>query len=417
MTTTKDCIAAEDVMALLDGELSVADARVVSAHIGECSECALVAEQLRNTSESLSRWSVPAVSRAVEECVERRIEKVASRRETTGRGRSLVWRLVVVGGGGVVLGGLLLLVIGMRHPYEYARSMSEAITVAEPPLQDMKRQDEGLYSRERRSGPPPAVAGVAGMVDGSLAAHKNAAGSIGQLIGGSQASAPMISRMMSLSIVVKDVDAARASLDSILARHRGFSAQLSVTSPENGARYTRASLRIPAPELASAAAEIKALGRVENESQTGEEVSQQHTDLVARLKTARETEERFQAILQQRTGKVSDVLEVEQNIARVRGEIEGMEAEQKALEHRVDFASVEVVLREEYKAQLGSLPDSASTRVNNAFVAGYHNATESLLGVVLFAEEFGPTLMIWLAILGLPAAWVWRRYKRARAGL
>ena len=37
-------------------------------------------------------------------------------------------------------------------------------------------------------------------------------------------------------------------------------------------------------------------------------------------------------------------------IARVRGEIESMEAEQKALEHRVDFASVEIQLSEEYKA-------------------------------------------------------------------
>jgi hypothetical protein len=227
----------------------------------------------------------------------------------------------------------------------------------------------------------------------------------------------MIARIVSLSIVVKDAAAGRASLDSILARHHGYSAQLSVVSPEGGAPYARASLRIPAPELASAAAEIKALGHVENESQSGEEVSQQHADLVARLKTARETEQRFQAILQQRTGKVSDVLEVEQNIARLRGEIESMEADQKALEHRVDFASVEVVLKEEYKAQLGSLPDSVSTRVNNAFVAGYHNATESLLGVVLFAEEFGPTLLIWVAILGLPAAWVWRRYKRVRGAI
>ena len=156
---------------------------------------------------------------------------------------------------------------------------------------------------------------------------------------------------------------------------------------------------------------------MENESQSGEEVSQQHADLVARLKTARETEERFQAILQQRTGKISDVLEVEQNIARVRGEIESMEAEQKALEHRVDFASVEVQLTEEYKAQLGLPADSVSTRMHNAFVAGYHNAAESVVGLVLFVEEYGPSLVLWLVILGLPIVVVWRRYKRVRASL
>jgi hypothetical protein len=228
--------------------------------------------------------------------------------------------------------------------------------------------------------------------------------------------APMIARAASLTIRVKDVGASRSSLDSILARHHGYSAQLSVTSPEYGPRGFQASLRIPAAELLSAVGEIKGLGRLENESQSGEDVTRQHTDLAARVKTARETEERFRAILQQRTGNVVEVLEVERSIARVRGEIEGMEAEQKALEHRVDFASVEIQLSEEYKAQLSS-PDSVSTRIYNAFVAGYHNATETLLGFLLFFEEYGPSLVIWLAVLGLPILLVWRRYKRMRSAI
>ena len=109
-------------------------------------------------------------------------------------------------------------------------------------------------------------------------------------------------------------------------------------------------------------AELKSLGHVENETQAGEEVTQQHADLVARLKNSRETEQRLQAILLQRTGKISDVLAVEQEIARVRGEIEQMEAEQKTLEHRVDFASIELSLAEEYKAQIGSPSPSNATR-------------------------------------------------------
>jgi len=102
---------------------------------------------------------------------------------------------------------------------------------------------------------------------------------------------------------------------------------------------------------------------------------------------------------------------VERSIAGVRGEIEAMEAEQKTLEHRVDFASVEIQMVEEYKAQLSS-PDSVSRRIYNAFVAGYHNATETLLGFLLFFEEYGPTLVIWLVIVALPVLLAWRWYKR-----
>lgn len=225
----------------------------------------------------------------------------------------------------------------------------------------------------------------------------------------------MIARTASLTIVVKDVDAARTKLDSILEQHHGYSAQLNTSRPENGPRSLQSSLRIPAGELQSAVAAIKTLGRVENESQSGEEVSQQHTDLVARLKTARETETRLEAILQQRTGKIGDVLEVEQNIARVHGEIEQMEAEQKALEHRVDFARVEVQLSEEYKARLDSGTVSVSTQMHNAFVAGYRNATDTLLALVLFVVAYGPTLLLWLVILGLPVVLLWWRYKRVRS--
>src|SRR5260370_32975893 len=107
-------------------------------------------------------------------------------------------------------------------------------------------------------------------------------------------SQPMLARTVSLSIVVKDFDASRASLDAILARHNGYAAGLNVATPQGAARMLEAALRIPAPPLVAAVAELKALGRVENEPQGGEEVTQQHADLVDRLKNYSETEQRLQ---------------------------------------------------------------------------------------------------------------------------
>ncbi len=222
---------------------------------------------------------------------------------------------------------------------------------------------------------------------------------------------PMIVRSVSLSIITKDFAATRASLETILARHRGYAADLTVNTEQNSPRSLQASLRIPAGELAVALAELKALGVVENESQKGEEVTQQHSDLVARLKNSRETEQRLLTILQQRTGKMSDVLEVEQEISRVRGEIEGMEAEQKSLEHRVDFATVDLHVREEYRAQLGA--PSLSNRFRNAVVGGFQSAADMIVAILLWLLNYGPTLLLWLAILFLPMRFIWRRSKAA----
>jgi hypothetical protein len=225
----------------------------------------------------------------------------------------------------------------------------------------------------------------------------------------------MIARTVSLSTVVKDFDSARALVDAILARHNGYAASLNVSTPQGAGRTLQASLRIPALQLGPALSELKALGRVENETQNGEEVTQQHADLIARLRNSRETEQRLQDVLRTRTGKVKDVLEVEEEIARVRGEIEQMEAEQKTLEHRVDFATIDLKLAEEYKAQLSTPAPSVAMQLRNATINGFRNAFESLLALVLFLAESGPSLLLWLALLGVPAWRLWRRYRRAQS--
>jgi hypothetical protein len=410
MTTTTHCVAPEDIMAFLDGELSASEARAVSAHVKDCAQCAMVAEQFRATSQMLSRWEVPGMSAELEDSVRSSAAKAAMGHGTARpgaffRGSARRWRPLMIGSGGLAAAALLALVVLLAvrqrsSPPSALRVESTIGGLESLGAGAMQQPAQTLHSLNSRP-----VAGVAGMGSAAVVADQLEASSM---------PAPMIARAAWLLIRVKDVEASRSSLDSILARHHGYSAQLHVTSPEFGSRGFQASLRIPEAEMVSAVGEIKGLGRLENESQSGEDVTRQHTDVAARLKTARETEERFRAILQQRTGKISDVLEVERSIARVRGEIESMEAEQKALEHRVDFASVEIQLSEEYKAQLSS-PDSVSVRIYNAFVAGYHNATETLLGFVLFFEEYGPSLVIWLLVLALPILLVWRRYKRLRS--
>jgi hypothetical protein len=83
----------------------------------------------------------------------------------------------------------------------------------------------------------------------------------------------------------------------------------------------------------------------------------------------------------------------------------------------VDFATIDLQLTEEYKAPLNPPAASVSTRMHNAFVAGYHNASETVIGIVLFLEEYGPAILIWLIIFVLPAILVWRRYQRKIAAV
>jgi hypothetical protein len=472
MNTTTHSVAPEEVMAYLDGELSASEAAGLAKHLEECAECADLVEQLRGTSQAVAAWSVAEVSEGLDEAVSRAAAKAALSAKTAKpsgliRGGIWNWKLWSAGGGGAVAAALVVVAFLIVSNYSRRRSLvyeqsdlsastadTGAAGVAGTQAQGMAQTvtDQKSKVAETKDGPLESQGAVAGM-EGNVAppqpapplngrnfsslvtiAPGIAADSNGQFHGLGdhiadsisvdgqagkaqlqQAPGPMIARTVSLIILVKDFAASRPALDAILARHRGYSAQLNVSTPENAPRSLQASLRIPAPELMAAAGDLKTLGRVENEAQSGEEVTQEHTDLVARLKTARETEQRFESILEQRTGNVGEVLQVEEGIARVRGEIESMETELTGLEHRVDFATVDLQITEEYKAQLDSSAHSTSTRLHNAFVAGVDNAGETLLGIVLFFEEYGLATLIWLAILGLPVFLVVRRYRKLRA--
>ncbi len=151
---------------------------------------------------------------------------------------------------------------------------------------------------------------------------------------------------------------------------------------------------------------------MEGESQGGEEVTQQYVDLQARLANAKHTEQRLKDILSQRTGKLSDVLAVELQIGRVRGEIERMQAEKKEMGKQVTFATLNATLKEDYKAPLQMAAPSTSSRFHNAAVDGYRSVVEGLVSVLLFLLSAGPSLLVWAAILFFPARFAWKRLRR-----
>jgi hypothetical protein len=186
--------------------------------------------------------------------------------------------------------------------------------------------------------------------------------------------------------------------------------KLDAKAQTGNARELSATLRIPAKQLDGFLADLRKLGHVEEESRGNEEVSAQYVDLQARLKTARATEQRLIELLGARTGKLSDVLEAERELARVRGEIESMQGENAVLVHRVGYASVQVELSEVYRERL--TVDSKGTKIRNALVEGLTNVEDGAVALLLFLLAFGPSIVFWLAILLVPAWLVWRRFRR-----
>ena len=84
---------------------------------------------------------------------------------------------------------------------------------------------------------------------------------------------------------------------------------------------------------------------------------------------------------------------------------------------RLGRVESELPLTEEYKAQLNPPAASVTTRLHTAFVASYHNAIDSVLGLILWLGEYGPAFLIWFLIVILPAIFLWRRYQKKAAAV
>jgi hypothetical protein len=214
---------------------------------------------------------------------------------------------------------------------------------------------------------------------------------------------PSVIRTARLQIVANDFSAARAAVDSIVTNAAGFIDHVTVTGDASRARVLRGTLRVPSDRLADALARLRALGQVTEDTQSTQDVTDHIVDLDARLASARATERRLTELLRTRTGRLSDVLEVERELTRVRLDIERLDAEQANVTRRVSYATIEIALSEARKENIdGAL--SLATRLRVAALDGLESALGSVTAVVLFALRAGPALALWGTLLA--ATWL-----------
>jgi len=428
-------IEPEELMAYLDGELTADGASAAAAHLGECAECQTLVAELQSVSQSLKSWKVeppePAMPSAIETAL---AEKQPESRKLIPVPKS-TWREVlgrrwpVLAWAGTAA-AVLLLVFGALTP-NLLRSRSS--------VKSSKSQMSTYLVPE--SAPPSASPTVtpraSGIVAGVIAEKGREQGYITRSLSAGNSSVseqedkseeveplassvppvhgPMIIRTAQLSLITKEFDKARTNLEAILKQHRGFVGELKVGGNAGSGRTLTATLRVPADQLDGMLADTKKLGRVDSESQGGQDTTSEYVDLQARLSNAHNTAQRLTEILRNRTGKLADVLAVEQELDRVRGEIEEMEAERKTMLNQVSYATLTATITEDYQAQLQAVPPSTSTRLGNAAVEGYRNMVEGILSLALFLLSNGPSLLLWSAILFMPVRFVWKKVRRSFA--
>lgn len=182
-----------------------------------------------------------------------------------------------------------------------------------------------------------------------------------------------------------------------LSMMRNFQEELPAKGTTGNMRSGTVVIKVPAEKFNEATSAIRGIASVVlNESSSASDVTAQFADLEARIKNKYAEEEAFTKILNTTSGKVSDVLEVTRELARVRGEIEQLETEKKYMESQTDMASITVSLSED--ARVGTTtntwrPWQTVKAAVNALISQFRNFVD---GAIYFVVSVVPVFLLYL---------------------
>lgn len=159
-----------------------------------------------------------------------------------------------------------------------------------------------------------------------------------------------IIRNADLSLEVSNLDEALNRATEIVSRVGGLvTASRLGGGPEGqaggGNRWASLTLRAPADRFDAAMVELRRLGRVVAENQSTQDVTEEYIDLEARAVNLEEQERRLRALLG-RAVKIEEIMQVENELARVRTEIDGLRGRQRFLADQAAYSTVGLNLRE-----------------------------------------------------------------------
>jgi hypothetical protein len=364
----------------LDDELAPREREQVRAHLETCADCRRDLESLRATQglvRSLDPVKVPDGFRAQVR------SRLSAARDTRERRWAPRWSWPVAAAAVLIIGLFSVNLFREIRPAEQALA----------PERGIAPESSGVDL------------GAPGVSDSRLAAPAAPPAAQPQKAFPA-ADGRKIVRTAQLAIDVDRFDDASRVLVQIAERSGGFVADSSYAE-SNGVPAGSFTLRVPADRFAAVLTELEALGEVTQRQISGQDVTEEFVDLGSRIRNLERHEQRLLSFMERAT-KVSDLLAIEEQLARVRGEIEQLTGRMRFLDRSGDLATVAVVVKQKAKKTSGALWDISGTlsKMRAAFLA-------TIRQIVAVVEWLGVTGSALIPVF-LLAAGIWFIIRRLR---
>lgn len=400
----------------VNGTLAPHERTAVESELASCPRCAAELEELKRLHETLHQIDADAPGPS-EQLFARTLERVDEQRTQEKResplqrwwnGLPAFGRAVAFMPAALIAAFIVVSIYVAKHPQVSYTPAAQPIAV------------ERLTMPQNAAAPIPAAPPVAGRLQKSIAgvpsqsADEVRSASVADTYSVNQPTAqvatpapaladklrqgrPQLIRTGSISLIVPDVEHAIAQLSTIAQLQFGDVVSLSDDTPSQpGVRHTASmQLSVPADRFDQSLAAIAKLGAVSARTIGAENVSDQIVDAQARLRNLRRTEADMLRILD-RAGKIPDVLEVTQQIAGVREQIEQLDGQLQSLQHRVTYSTISIDIEDE--KPVAAVEPSAGTQLNDSWQAAQRSVRNFSIGLasrVLVFIAFAP---YWLPV-------------------
>ena len=213
-----------------------------------------------------------------------------------------------------------------------------------------------------------------------------------------------IVRRATLAMELADVDRGLARLIEVIESVGGFVAGTESQTDATGTVRASITAHVPPAAFSRALAALEDLGRVTARRVSGEDVSEEFVDLEARVRNLERQEGQLLGFME-RAQKISDLLSLENEVARVRGEIERLSGRIRFLRARTELTTIQVGLsRLPAGAPAEDTVARAWERVRDAFRDGWYAAFSVAALIVSLAAQMSP--------LAIPLVAAWALYRR-----
>lgn len=218
---------------------------------------------------------------------------------------------------------------------------------------------------------------------------------------------PMIIRTGTANVQVDSLDRGIAQVRALAARVGGIIGNTSISGGTDQERHASIELRVPSQNFDAALTGLNPIGKVQNVNVTAQDVGEEYADVTARVANARRLESRLLDLLDRRTGRLEEILNLEREVARVREEIERYEGRLRYLRTRASISTLTITLHEP-NAVIGT--PRGERPIRDAFGIAWRNFVGLIAGLIAATG-----LLIPLAIV-LYGAWrAWRSFRRREA--